>query len=84
MAKEEASLNLAEDLRYVGEVLRHARSSRGLSLRELSVDSGIAYPNISIIENGNCSVKISTLSKLFEAMDMTIRDAVVKYEMFNE
>lgn len=73
-----------QDLMYVGSVLRHARNSRGLSLRDLSADSGIAYPNISIIENGNCSVKISTLSRLFGAMDMTIRDAVVKYEMFNE
>lgn len=75
---------LRKNLDYIGAVLRHARSSKKMSLRDLSVDSGIAYPNISIIENGKCSVKISTLSILFSAMDMTIEDAIEKYRLFNE
>jgi transcriptional regulator with XRE-family HTH domain len=80
---KETDVNFETNVKYIGNVLRHARNSVGLSLRELSVDSGIAYPNISIIENGKCSVKISTLSTLFTAMDMTIEDAVIKYDLVN-
>lgn len=81
---KETDKNLEANMEYVGKVLRNARQSVGLSLRELSVDSGIAYPNISIIENGKCSVKISTLSVLFTAMDMTIEDAVIRYDLIRE
>lgn len=84
MSKKKIDRNLKANMDYIGSVLRNARNSAGLSLRELSVDSGIAYPNISIIENGGCAVKISTLSVLFTAMDMTIEDAVIKYDLIRE
>ena len=50
-----------------------ARTSMGLTQKELSVRSGIAQGDISKMENGNANPSIKTLQKLASAMGKTLK-----------
>lgn len=50
-----------------------ARTSQGLTQKELSVRSGIAQADISRIENGNANPSIKTLMRLASAMGKNLR-----------
>ncbi len=58
-------------LEKIGAQIRKARTSRGLSVAELSEKSGIAVPQIYMIERGsNCTLK--TLLKVRDALRIKI------------
>ena len=50
-----------------------ARTSQGLTQKELSLRSGIAQGDISKIENGNANPSIKTLQRLATAMGKSLR-----------
>lgn len=50
-----------------------ARTSQGLTQKELSLRSGIAQGDISKIENGNANPSIKTLQRLATAMGKCLR-----------
>jgi predicted transcriptional regulator len=50
-----------------------ARTSQGLTQKELSMRSGIAQGDISKMENGNANPSIKTLQRLAEAMGKSLR-----------
>ena len=50
-----------------------ARTSKGLTQKELSIRSGIAQGDISKLENGNANPSIRTLQRLAAAMGKTLR-----------
>ena len=50
-----------------------ARTSEGLTQRELSVRSGIAQGDISKMERGNANPSLNTLQKLATAMGKSLR-----------
>jgi len=50
-----------------------ARTSKGLTQKELSIRSGIAQGDISKLENGNANPSIRTLQRLATAMGKTLR-----------
>ncbi len=50
-----------------------ARTSEGLTQKELSARSGIAQGDISKLENGNANPSIRTLQRLAAAMGKTLR-----------
>lgn len=56
----------------IGNALKEARLSKGLSLRELEKLSGIDNSNISKIEQGKCDARFSTLNKLTSVMGYDI------------
>mgnify|MGYP000379047473 CR=1 FL=1 len=49
-------------------ILRSARRTAGITQKELSVQSGIAQPNISEFENGHTSPSFVSLTKLLDAL----------------
>ena len=50
-----------------------ARTSKGLTQKELSICSGIAQGDISKLENGNANPSIRTLQRLATAMRKALR-----------
>lgn len=52
--------------------LRRARLAKGLTLEELSRQTGIAQPNLSRLERGRVDSRLSTLTTVAEALDLSI------------
>jgi transcriptional regulator with XRE-family HTH domain len=61
----------AQDIN-VGKSLRRLRDERGLTIRALASQSGLAVNTLSLIENGKTSPSVSTLQQLASAMDIPI------------
>lgn len=55
------------------QALINARSSAGLTQKELSQRTGIAQSDISRIENGNGNPSLKTLKRLAEAMGKKLK-----------
>lgn len=56
----------------VGENLRRLREERGITIRELAEQSGLAINTLSMIENGHSSPSVSTLQQLAAALQIPI------------
>ena len=71
------------------EQLKQVRESRKISQRELSKRCGVPQKTISRIESGVDIPKLSTLSKISEALDLSLRVELVpkierqKGELYN-
>jgi len=62
---------IEKKLSEIGQKIRKARTSRGLSVQDLSDLCGIAVPQLYNIENGaNCTVK--TLMKIRQSLRISI------------
>lgn len=59
--------------KYVGDQLKAARESAGLTVRELAEKCGISYNHISRIEQGRYNVTIDTLGIIGKALGVEIR-----------
>ena len=57
---------------HVTSTLRAARAARGLSQRELSVNSAVPQGHISRIENGAVDLRLSNLVALARALDLEL------------
>lgn len=57
---------------HVTSTLRAARTARGLSQRELSVNSAVPQGHISRIENGSVDLRLSNLVALARALDLEL------------
>jgi transcriptional regulator with XRE-family HTH domain len=58
----------------LGERIREERLRRGMTLAVLSRRSGIAQPNLSLIENGKTDPRWSTVERISEALGVTTLD----------
>lgn len=56
----------------IGARLRSLRSARGLSLRDLSVRSGLTASFISQVERGRASPSIASLGRLAEVLEVPV------------
>ena len=59
-----------------GVRLRIRRENKGMTQRELSEKSGVAIPNISLMESGKRSIGLKSAKKLAEALECDISDFV--------
>lgn len=57
----------------IGSRLRVARESAGLTQSALSRATGIAVPNLSRVESGKADLRMSTLNRVLEALDLEVR-----------
>jgi len=55
------------------EAIIDARTSSGLTQKQISERSGIAQGDISRLENGNGNPSVKTLKRLASAMNMTLK-----------
>lgn len=63
---------MSELLIRIGPDLKQARAAKGWSQRKLARETGLTQGQVSRIEAGQVDVRISTLSLLSRALDMTI------------
>lgn len=58
----------------LGQALRALRQSKNLNLEELSRLSGVGIATLSHLENGNRDPKLSTISRILNALRSDLRD----------
>ena len=58
----------------LGQALKKLRQSRGLNLEDLSRLSGVGIATLSHLENGNRDPKLSTISRILQALRSDLRD----------
>ncbi|MFH1645007.1 MAG: helix-turn-helix transcriptional regulator [Candidatus Omnitrophota bacterium] len=63
---------VSPEIKAVGEQIRLARKSKGLTQAELSKESGLSQQLISYIENGYLNISFETLMKIVEVLDIEI------------
>lgn len=53
--------------------LRASREAAGLTQADIAEATGIAAPNLSAIESGRKDIRVSTLERLLDALELEIR-----------
>lgn len=66
------------DMENLSEILSTLRQQQGLTIRDLSAETGINIANLSLIETGKRIPRIDTLAKILSALgaDLIIRKKV--------
>lgn len=54
----------------ISEKIKHLRVKKGLSLRDLSQKTGIAFSTLSLIENGKTSPRPKTAKAIADALEV--------------
>jgi transcriptional regulator with XRE-family HTH domain len=62
--------------RVLGDVLRHQRVERGMTLREVSAGARVSLGYISEIERGHKEASSELLASLCTAMDVTLSEVI--------
>lgn len=71
---EQPDGRFAQSLRAVGSRVRGERRRSGLSLRDLATRSGLSSSFLSLVERGECSLSLTSLFAISEALDITPHD----------
>lgn len=61
----------------MGEVLRELRKDKSLTLRELSLASGVALGYVSEVERAIKDISSKTLTKVLVALDISLYDFLI-------
>lgn len=56
----------------IGRAIAARRMALGISVRELGARVGVNYTTLSLIENGRMNPSIGTLTKITDALGLTI------------
>jgi len=67
--------SLARNPKQIGNAIRRARKTRNLSQKELGAKAGLRQETISLMENGNASVRIETLLAVLAVLDLEFQVA---------
>ena len=67
----EAQLKEEVNAYFVGEAIKNARLKQHLTQEELGERIGVKRSQICKLENGKCSITLSTMSKVFQALGIT-------------
>lgn len=67
--------SLARDPKQIGNAIRRARKSQGLSQTELGVRAAMRQETISLIETGNPAARIETLLAILAALNLEFQVA---------
>ena len=61
----------------VGLYIKHEREARGMSLRDLAVQSGVTHSHIWNVEWGNCDITIMHLERIAEAFKLSLVEFLI-------
>jgi transcriptional regulator with XRE-family HTH domain len=56
--------------KLIGNRITALRKEKGLSQQKLAIDAGLERSHLTNIENGNKNISLSTLEKIFIALDV--------------
>jgi transcriptional regulator with XRE-family HTH domain len=72
---KETQVGLKQDLIDLGNLIRQIRQMKGWSQDMLSVRSGVTKAQISHIERANTTSRFTTISKIFNALEVSVAEA---------
>jgi len=72
----EAAVPNGDEVPAPSRAIRHARISRGLSLRALSALAGLPYSTLSKLENGKMGLTYDKLIRLAQALNVDVKELV--------
>lgn len=58
--------------KYIAEIIKKERLSRGWTFDDLSIRTGLNRSNLHQIENGKTNVRIDSLEKILNALKLSI------------
>jgi len=62
-----------DDLKIkLGERVRSLREEKGISIRQFALQAGLEHPQLINIEKGRIDLKLSTLYKISNALDIEL------------
>ncbi len=67
-------MNFKKLYKQIGERIRTLREMRGLTMEKLAYESGISKGGLSEIERGMKEPRISTLVKICETLEISMKD----------
>ena len=67
----ETRLKEEADAYFIGEAIKSARLQQQLTQEELGERIGVKRAQICKLENGKCSITLSTMSKVFRALGIS-------------
>lgn len=56
----------------LGEHIRSLREEKGISVRQFALQAGVEHPQLINIEKGRVDLKLSTLNKISNALNVKI------------
>lgn len=65
--------DLARDPKQIGNLIRRARKTQGLSQTQLGKKTGLRQETISMIETGNPAARLDTILSVLAALDLEFR-----------
>ena len=65
-------------INQIGQLIRDARASRGLSQDALAERAGISQPSLSQIETGDTTPRLETLDAIADALGMTAEIRLIR------
>ena len=64
----------------IGNLIKHLRETKGLTLEKLAYESEFSKGGLSEIERGLREIKISSLEKLCATLEISLSDFFEQYE----
>lgn len=58
----------------IGKRIKYLRTARGLTIEKLAFENDLAKGNLSEIEKGLIDPQLSTLARIAEGLDVTLKD----------
>ena len=74
--KSNKYLNKTEQITIIGLKIRARRLKLGLTMMDLSYETGIDYRQIGRIERGETNFTIKTLIRISKAIDLKLKDLI--------
>ena len=74
MSQKEIAAAAAQTLRVIGQRLRELRQARGMTLQALAEQSGISASMLSMVERGQASPSLLSMSALAHCLESSIAD----------
>lgn len=65
--------DLARSPKQIGNIIRRARKSKGMSQAELGDLAGLRQSTVSLIESGESDVKLDTLLAILQTLNLEFR-----------
>lgn len=65
-------MNKKDFINELGFLIREIRKNKGLSIEEVSNDSGVSFSKISLLERGKSEIQTYTLFKIAKALNIDL------------
>lgn len=82
LSHKSSALETAELSLQLGQRVRSARASRGMTMKQLASESGISLPYFSRVEKGDGNISIAVLYRLAMALNLPLENLLADNERY--